>query len=109
MSEAQRRTFGGDGFIFMSPPNDKGEAAGTHLENEAALFTLASTRWLAAQFLLVDCPEQKATQYVHKKQIQKSNKDSAWNWHPLFHLYSTYQPPKSYYWGGKKQSIEAKR
>jgi hypothetical protein len=28
-------------------PNDKGEAASTHLNLENGLFTLASTRWLA--------------------------------------------------------------
>jgi len=30
MSEAQRRTVGGNGFLFMFPPNIKGEVAGTH-------------------------------------------------------------------------------
>jgi len=47
MSQAQRRAFGGNGFFFLFPPNEKGEAAGTHPKNEAELFTLASTHWLA--------------------------------------------------------------
>jgi hypothetical protein len=33
-------------------PNAKGEAAGTHPENEAQLFTLASTRLLEEVFLI---------------------------------------------------------
>ena len=31
MRGAQRRAFGGNGFLFLFPPNAKGEAAGTHL------------------------------------------------------------------------------
>jgi hypothetical protein len=31
--------------IYLNGLNDKGEAGRTHPENEAQLFTLASTRW----------------------------------------------------------------
>jgi hypothetical protein len=48
------------GIFIIFGLNDKGEAAGTHPENEAELFTLASTRllWMPGLFLCMkqdDC------------------------------------------------------
>jgi hypothetical protein len=40
MSEAQRRTFGGDGFFFMSPPNEKAH-------REPDLSAIRWSRWFA--------------------------------------------------------------
>jgi len=40
-----------DKFFFISS-NAKGEAAGTHPEDEAGLFTLASTRLFSESFLI---------------------------------------------------------
>jgi hypothetical protein len=40
-------------FLFIAKLNEKGEAAGIHPENEAELFTLASTRLLGSLHLII--------------------------------------------------------